>query len=302
MTQPIEARLLEKISLLCEGELQSEDIEQLNALLSSSPLLQEEYLDQLMIHGLLKYEYGLRASLPMASPGGSSTRVRMWKHLYITAAVPILIAIVAFAGWWSRSTVEREVPIRVANSSFEGSKTIPLQPIFSGWYGDDAAYVHRSNRIAPADGKQMLQFIRSINQSDETCEVYQIIDLGEFQRSSPEEPVWAKASALVNSIDENELEDFVFAIRLYALTEEPFDVLEPWPQKLNRDVTYTDSRLTADHDQGSWQEIQSIVALQPDTRYLVLELSVRDGLDSHRNVYPGQFVDHVQVSLKKRGS
>jgi hypothetical protein len=145
----------------------------------------------------------------------------------------------------------------------------------------------------------MLRFVKSKDEPEEMCELYQIVDLRDLADEISRHATSVEASAFFNGISVDIPDDeFSFGITVFAFSEDPSEQSQLSPLRWENALTFSGSRTPADADEESWQKVITTLPLPPDTRYLVVQLGViRTDPDESDDVFPGQFVDKVSVNL-----
>ncbi|SFJ09752.1 hypothetical protein [Planctomicrobium piriforme] len=303
--------LPELIARLSDGSLSAVEKQRLNDLLLDDPIAQEEYLDHMLIDGLLEREFGgaVVASDKIAvlrSSGlqhSASTKVHPRRHSWkwVLAPVGLLTAIVS--GWWfvaEQFDESRRRPLALANSGFEHGTTASAVNVDGAtWTGDVADVVGEHHGIAPLEGKRMLRFVKSRVHPENNCELSQVIDLSGIAVMPGEEAVAIEASAFFNAV-RNELADegYTFGLTLMAFDEDPREENVTWTASHEQPLSFSGSHARADADSGSWQEVTASLPLPADAKYLMVSLAVtRPNGEQADEEFPGQFADRVALNL-----
>jgi len=299
MTTPCTKNLRDLIGSLCDQQLQRGEIDQLNRLLDSDPFAQEECLDQLLINGLLQHEFaGSPQPVSLNQKTARSYRMSQWSRCRVSLAF-VVVFVAGMLGLWSfRLGATAEAALRLSNLSFEDAANVSFEPTMLGWYGDNAHAVREASGVSPQHGSQMLRLVRSANEPGDTCEIYQIVDLRDVPRLQRGSPMFIEASAAVNSLPNDAIESYVFAIHLYASPVNPIEQQTLWPATWKSNVSFVGNQLIADSNHHSWQQIRSLLPLQAEAKFLLIKISVRSDGNRNGDEFPGQFVDNVQVRLK----
>jgi len=304
MTAPPQKSVQALIGQLCDEQLEASEMRRLNQILSSDLLAQQEYLDQLYMEGLLQYEFGggkLPATILPATQrcGGPSSAPMPWPWLNSRMQFFVVAVVLAVLSgfWWFNSESPPQFSLQLKNSSFEEAAMVSQKPTMVGWYGDLARAVTGVPGIAPEHGNHMLRLERSASQAKGSCEIYQIVDMRTVPRLSEQPRLFVEASASVNSLSEDEGDVYVFAMNIYASPDNPLSHPAAWPASWKNKLSFVGNQLAADYDQKSWEQIRSLLPLQSDTQFLLIQISVRNQGDVHGGDFPGQFVDNVRVRL-----
>jgi hypothetical protein len=291
----------ELIAELCDGLIQQDDRSRLEELLRDDPILQHEYLDQAMIDGVLRYEFGIDSpTIPdqFATYHSRSDFVK----LSARSLIVLLFAVIVASGyWWLNRDLHLEIPIQLANVSFENDLPISNEPIRDGWYGDVARIVFGNEDNLAPDGKHMLQLIRSVHQPSKECEVYQVLDLRQSPTKTLDRPAYIEATVTVNTRSFMGDEPYLLSLELYICTELPELQHRLAPQTWSSDMTTAGSQVAADSDPDSWQEIRLVMPLSRDAKFGIVKISVRDTNKLADDEFSEVFVDNVQVRLTNKG-
>ena len=291
----------ELIAELCDGLIQQSDRSRLEQLLRDDPILQHEYLDQAILDGLLQYEFGIDHPTIPNQFATYDSRSDFGK-LSARSLVVLLFGVI-FAGgyWWLNRDFDLEIPIQLANVSFESDLPISREPIRDGWYGDVARIVFGSEDNLAPDGQRMLQLIRSVHQPSKECEVYQVLDLRQSPMKTLDRPAYIKATVTVNTRSFTGEEPYLLSLELYICTELPELQHRLAPQTWSSDMMTAGSQVAADSDPDSWQEIRLVMPLSRDAKFGIVKISVRDTNKLADDEFSEVFVDNVQVRLTNKG-
>jgi len=306
MTSGRTKNLMGLIGSVCDERFEKDDLQQLNQLLMTDPIAQEEYLDQMLIDGLLQREFaGLHPAEWQSEPEREQDREqeRVDGHRRGRIAIQLVLAVLVLAGasgvWSLRADATPEVNVVLTNASFEDVASVSYHPTHSGWYGGTAHIVQGVAGVSPQHGEHMLQLIRSTSKRDDSCEVYQIVDLRHVADQARNQPMFIEATALVNSLVGDHSDSWVFSIHLYASSIHPLDQQSPLPTNWKSSVASVGNQVTADLDHRTWQQLSSVMPLNADARFLLIRISVRGGDNQWGDVFPGHFVDNVTLELKR---
>jgi hypothetical protein len=289
----------ELIADLCDGLLQPEDRAKLTELLREDPLLQNEYLDQAMVDGLLRYELGIdRPTIP--SQFFAPPRNNLIKLTLGTLVVALVVSVFLNEYWWFDQNRLFEVPIQVSNYSFERDLGISATPIFFGWYGDEAQSVTGEEVNLAPHGNRMLQFVRSLHQPSNECEIYQLIDLSAVSDTSRREPLFLEAKMVANARANGEKTSYLIALELYTYSELPELDIVLAPDRLGKNMRVSSHKIAADSDPESWQEVKLVMPLPNDARYGIVKISAHESGTGADDKYQEVFVDNVQIRMTNK--
>ncbi|HEY0981646.1 hypothetical protein [Schlesneria sp.] len=322
MTDSNSTPLRELLSKLTDESLAVDEVKQLNTLLRNDPISQQQYLDHMLIHGLLEREFqqpetGLIQSseflsvpepLPTATdgttvvpPARQGPRSLGWRRVVefgkpLSLAAMVLL-VIGWSFWQPSANMDSHQSLQMTDPGFEQGLVSDIRVQPNIWYGDDVDVVERHSDIVPLEGNQMLRFVKSTSAPERGCEIYQIIPLDSLDLKG--EPRLIEASAFFNATDDDlEENKFAFEIALFALAADPSQHSHTWPMQKGNALMFGGSQLPADTDSKSWQQLKTQLSLPPETRYLVVQLAVIcTDEDEELGEFPGQFVDDVKVNL-----
>lgn len=180
------------------------------------------------------------------------------------------------------------------------------------WSGDYSEVVGGWQGVKPASGKAMLRFLRSDHDGStgprprRSGDVMRVVDVSRLSRSIDRGVVMVTLSAVFDAADFPAGERYDGVVTIYALGAD----LEL--EGANEDIVHQEALALSsgdvkslDHDPGTWQPATTRLLLPPDTRLVLLKVTVRrmpvgrTGLDSlpEKVSFTGHFVDDVQASL-----
>lgn len=336
MSSPDDGRFRELVARLSDGLISEDEAGELNRILKDDPIAQEMYLDHLYVDGLLEREFigagagtipvGLPegvlagrsprpASSSIATDGAPQARRASW-------AWPVLVAglcAAATAAMWLRPPSKDGGGVTqllaLSDSGFESGSIVasPTSQV-AGWYGDDADIVPDHQGVKPLEGNRMVRFVRSSSKPENTCDLYQIIDLSDVQHEIADGDALIEASAAFNTIQGirrdggSDVDDCIFGVTVFAYSEDPSGKPHMSPVHTHTPLTFSGNQVRADADTGTWEHVKTRMALPPDSKYLIVQLSamrVPSGMPPGQVViagetpvdFPGQFADGVSVKL-----
>lgn len=314
MNTPDSGRFRELVGRLSDGMLTPQEGAELNQLLKDDPIAQEMYLDHLFVDGLLERELvgtvagPFPAGLPPrparreARRSDTSRRLPRWLRSLAVGGVSLAIG-AAVIGWMRPSEGAVGRPLPLTDSSFEsGSLVASPTSLLASWYGDDADVVPDHLGVKPLEGNRMLRFVRSTTKPENSCDLYQIIDLQSIEKELAEGPAHIEASAAFNAAPETLQEgDCIFGVTVFAYSEDPSGKPHVWPLHSETPLTFSGNQTRADDDAESWQRVHTRLSLPAGSKFLIVQLSVmRSGDDEDHDQpteFPGQFADGVSVRL-----
>lgn len=306
MNQAQPSELRELIARLSDGTASSGDAARLNEVLKADPIAQEQYLDHLLIDGLLEREIG--GARPVSAgdaprtggPHAARSPQLSWTGWIATPLLLAALAVVVALTWNPGVRAFSAKPLTLADSGFEKGLLAPASaPAKSAWYGDVAHVVGDYSDVTPLEGNRMLRFVKSTVDPEHTCELHQVVDLSTMSDALSRRAVSVEASAFFNAIPEHlDDNDYAFGIKVYAFSEDPSARAHLWPVKWEDALTFSASQTRADTDSRSWQQVKTRLPLPAETRYLVVQIAVcRPEGEGMSEEFPGQFADSVALKL-----
>jgi hypothetical protein len=187
---------------------------------------------------------------------------------------------------------------------------VPVAPGL--WSGDYSEVVGGWQGVKPASGTAMLRFLRSDHDGStgprprRSGDVMRVVDVSRLSHSIDRGVVLVSLSALFNATDFPVDARYDGAVTIYALGAD----LEL--DGANEDVVHQEALAMSngdvkclDRDPATWQPASARLFLPPDTRLLLVKVTVRrmpvgrSGLDAlpEKVSFTGHFVDDVQASL-----
>ena len=219
-------------------------------------------------------------------------------------ANPIAIASNTFPGM--RGNSDNLIP----SGNFEQDVLIASDKFpkkFLQWSGDLARTVGEEQEIHPYEGKGMLRFDKSHNDStpveakylNSSSQVFCFIDLKESFPNGIPEGSQLVATCRVNRVTGNEQTDNRFNLRLSVLKElpeGPEDTIET-----HYDSTASKS-IDSDSDPASWETLSVMLEAQPNAKYVSLEISalenIHNGIEDTVEL-DGHYLDDLKLTLLK---
>ena len=306
MNQAHPGELRELVAQLSDGTAASGDVARLGELLKADPIAQEQYLDHMLIDGLLEREFGgappLDAHVTARTRGpraGQSSRLP-WARWIATPLVVAALGIVVAFTWNPSARALTARPLAIADSGFEMGLLAPASAAAkTAWYGDVADVVGDYSNVTPLEGNRMLRFVKSTADPEHMCELHQVVDLSTMSEAISRRPMSVEASAFFNAVPEHLADnDYAFGIKVYAFSEDPSTRPHLWPVKWEDALTFSGSQTRADAVSRSWQQVKTKLPLPAETRYLVVQIAVcRPEGEGTSEEFPGQFADNVALKL-----
>lgn len=305
---------------LSDGMLSTEDSLRLNELLKSDPIAQQAYLDHMFMDGLLAREFGdgspdsavnsqvkelarnlpLPGTEPVIRPAERGSRLKKagWSVAALVACLVAALFVVQGDHLLTTSRTPVSVPLVLADAGFE-SRTLndrALQ-LEGGWFGSQVEIVGQHSGVDPLEGKQMLHWGEPANSDSNPRAVYQLVDLEEEAQLDIENRPSVFASANFNTSVQDDGDQEMYGVQIYAFSEKPIQVPGADPSEWGSPLAIVDRQLAADFDDDSWQNVSAQLSLPAETRYLVIQLSVVNPDAETDDDSSEHFVDKVSLSL-----
>lgn len=290
--------LRELIARLSDGVLTMHEASRLNAFLKEDPISQELYPDHMFVDGLLDLEFGptvpetssaVFSSSLMKGKGESGGAVketiparRRWlpPRLRILVSLFTVLVVGALTGWLLSRTVatpsfgdSQYQRLPLGNAGFESNTPLPGAATVVGlWYGDITEVVGLHSGIPPLEGERMVRFVTSEFEPDDSCELYQLVDLRPMSETIASGQVSVDASALFNAVPHEAWGNgYLFGVTLFAYAAEP-QHLNVWPLREGQRVSLTGQQQPADTNAATWQRVRTRLALPACTTHLLVQL------------------------------
>ena len=321
--------LRELVARLSDGVLTAQEASRLNALLKEDPIAQELYLDHMFVDGLLEREFG--QTVPEISPtvvlsslvkdegrsgGAAREDVRLARRrsslLRLRIVVPLFAMLVlgAVSGWlsWVVATPSfgdsQYKPLPLADPGFESGTPLPGVATVAGrWYGDVAEVVGLHSGISPLEGERMVRFVKSEFEPDDSCELYQLVDLKSMSDAIANGQVSVDASAFFNAVPhETWGNGYLFGVTLFAYAGEP-EYLNVWPLREGQPLSFTGQLEPADTNVETWQPVRTRLTLPAGTTHLLVQVSIvrmKPSPVEGNAEFAGHFVDYVDLAMVTR--
>jgi len=169
----------------------------------------------------------------------------------------------------------------VVNAGFENQVSIPdpLPNSEGYWAGNPATIVSSEQGITPAEGQNMMRFLPGSS----NCDIWQLIDLAEYQSIIATGEAKVSASALFNRIDAG---DPYFRVLITAYSGD----LANWPANTGNYLDYAMTTIESDSDLSTWQVSHAELMLPENTNYIGVKTRSQGGFQGH-------YVDDVVVTI-----
>jgi hypothetical protein len=188
----------------------------------------------------------------------------------------------------------------VVNAGFETSETTSggWPSNYGDWNGDYSAIVGATSGITPYEGTQMLQFKGtgfSGAGSSESCQAFQLIDIGIYNTLIQSGDAVAKVGYYVNRVQGDTQTDNNFVISVRAMSGSPSD----FPSNLGSWLAKNAMTVYADSDPATWEYCHADFSVPVNTSYLALKISAYENVynDSSYPEFDGHFADAVSVEI-----
>jgi hypothetical protein len=304
------------VAKLSDGTLTVDEIRRFNDLLKADPIAQECYLDHFIVDGLLEREFsgsepsGEEAEVksPCLATGEVSIPAKpAWIHSHQPALVVACLLFLAAGSllWHFQPSQQSEVEGAVlrpgkalAGSNIEpGGHAAHARLAISGWQGDRSEVVEQQAGVRALDGTKMIRFIESIDGFNDTCDLFQVVDLEPLLANAVGPASHLEASAFFNAVD-SELDDCTFELALIAYEDE-HSMLRAFPSSEQRPLISSECELSSDRDVSQWQQVTTRIPLPAEVRRVVVRLSVGHESPRAHQTPPALFADNISLHLVK---
>jgi hypothetical protein len=309
-------RLNHLIESWSENSLTAEDLQELNALLRSSPEARKVFQEAAALHGMLHaaanslaIESAARQAIPVtmleSSPASSYFG---WRNM-VGVIVGMALGIVCVSTVWGLAS-PKMVALSSAittlnNASFEDSSSeiqrgFPV--VFGQWGGDHGEVIKRSHNDSTI-GERSARFVTAMpdtgNPSSRAiaCDLFQLVDLGNLQstREKSQQVVLELSAKFLDERSQNSQPSVTFFCQIYLFRGEPKDLHEHWPEAIRDSISSGSAEVTTLGESG-WREITARCLVPDPIRFAVVHLAARPNL---RVPMPdGLFVDQVELVAK----
>lgn len=309
-------RLDALLSHAVEATATAEEWEELEALLSRDPAARRRYVQMMDLHAELQARQEAAASSSAALLSLHAVRGGLgwlsWRPLTAAAAGIVL-------GMFFTSVVSGYVMslpggrMRVFSDGFEST----AQPVVDGqqpsepghWGGDFTEVVGAQGAVRPADGGQMLRFVRADHAGNHlpqsfSSDVFRLIDLRPWKQELAAGTAVVRLSASFNGEITAREGPFSCVLMLYAL--DAAFVRERQAGQFSGSIRErmlahsSSTRLRLDSDPLSWQKAGNELRLPPDTDYLMIQVGMtHDSREpgQRRDAFSAHYADQVHVVL-----
>ena len=198
----------------------------------------------------------------------------------------------------------------IASGNFEQGiiiNTNKFPQSFNQWSGDIAEIVGAENGIQPTEGKGMLRFRQTYNDSTPnepkhsttSSQVFCFIDLKKSFPNGIPEGSQLVASCKVNRVAGDERTDNRFNLRLSVLSELPKGTSDTFQSHFESAASKS---IDTDSDPSTWENLTVIMNAQPTTQYVSLEISALENI--HNSIedtveLDGHYLDDLKLTLLK---
>jgi hypothetical protein len=299
-----------------DGNLTAQELQELNALLRSSPEARKVFQEAASLHGMLHaasnslaIESAARQAIPVGVLESSpASKYFGWRNM-VGVIVGMALGIVCVSTVWalaSPTMVALSSAIKTLNNaSFEQSSSeihrgFPV--VFGQWGGDHVEVVQCPLDSASAE-ERSVRFATAMpdagNPSSRAiaCDLFQLVDLGNLQstRENSSEVVLELSAKFLDGRLQNSQPSVTFFCQIYLFRGEPKDIHEHWPEAIRDSISSGSAEVTTLGESG-WREITARCLVPDPVRFAVVHLAARPNL---RVPMPdGLFVDQVELVAK----
>jgi len=190
----------------------------------------------------------------------------------------------------------------LVNPGFEDSSTpnTSLPVTFGIWSGDTTASVTTQDNISPYEGNTMLQFMYAnpvgYASSNNTSEIYQLIDLSQFKNDISNGLTVACASVKFNRVSIDSETDTLFYMYIRAYSGEP----NTFPSQYGKsELNVTAAKLMSDDDVSTWQPLYLWLPIPENTDFIAIQINAGENIvnDNSNIEFDGHYADDVSLDI-----
>ncbi len=201
------------------------------------------------------------------------------------------------------------IVVPLVDGDFEPGTPVPDLDVPTeqgGWSGDLCQVVGPAQGIVPRQGKGMLRFVSTRNESagsaltNESSQQWQLIDLRSLAEDVAAERVTAEASAWFNRVAGDAEADTRFAVGLFAFRGDPAGARAAWDRKDASRLSAARTEILTDGAPSTWEPAEVRLPVPRDADYLVVEIHASENVknDLVAPEFDGHYADAVRLTLK----
>lgn len=287
-----------------DGLATPEEAAALEARLLEDPALRSMYLDLMNLDVALAALADARtdpADIPSFAPTARST----WMRPFIAAAAGLMMGGLAVGAVWAYAAPKlprvKEVPL--ADASFEAGIPIAIGAVPDRpgkWTADPHEVIESRGNVHPFDGARMLRFLSAAAGGDQVgsksmaADLYQVLELpGNGART-------VKVRAWFNAETAKQARFHLLAI---AGAGDATSAPKLWAQRYadtSDALASCRTMVFVDHDPATWEPGDVTLEVPAEARVLVIGLAAyRVPIAPAHEWFPGQFADHVSVTVQE---
>lgn len=248
---------------------------------------------------------------PVATPSLRPTRHAVFRRLPLaTAAACFALGMFCASAVFAYFAPHSERGRLLLHESFEsgiapGITGMPQKP--ATWGGDYSELAIGRDGVVPANGVQMLRFLRGDYSGRPipdsfSSDVFYLIDVRPFRAEFSGGSAVVQLTALFNAVAGRTNDPAYCALTIFALDAK--SATDP-NLVLSRDsLAYSrSSRVWLDDDLGSWQRVSNELRIPTDTEFIMIRVGVSYDAKhrgSREGRFAGHFADEVQLILAHR--
>jgi len=179
------------------------------------------------------------------------------------------------------------------------------------WSGDFTEVVADRADLHPETGGKFLRFVRADYegkahaQGSYTGDLYRVIDLRAYRSEFVDGGAVAQVTAGFNSLPFPDTERYGASIEAYALGSAALASMADLSEAMetrNGSMAMSQKHLRClDRDPRTWERMGVELRLPSEAEFLLIRLSVIHGkLNQRREIFDGQFLDDVQITVVRR--
>jgi len=300
-----------------DGRATTDELARLEAALTADAAARDRYLCLSDLHACLAIDEGLwqeptaahhrQPSGPAPAPpaGGSLTRPAA------AAAIGLLVGLCSAGLAFGYVMPVLSRPLQVFADGFESGPAPECRGLVARpgiWSGDTAEVLAADQGVLPAEGQQMLRVLRADYPGKSATDsyisdTYRLIDLGPFQQPLATGQAIARLRARFNAAAFPADEGYTAGVTVMAFDATTAARLETIPdaELAEQALAMTQRRSVAiDRQPASWQPIDCELRLPPQSRFLLLRISIsHQHAAQRRPSFSGHYLDDVAITLEQ---
>lgn len=300
-----------------DGRATTDELARLEAILTTDAAARDRYLCLADLHACLATDESLwqptAAAEPRqpSSPAGDPLTSSSLTRPTAAAAVGLLVGLCSAGLAFGYVMPVLARPLSLFADGFESGPAPECRGLVARpgiWSGDTAEVLATDQGVLPAEGRQMLRVLRADYPGKSATDsyisdTYRLIDLGPFQQPLATGQAIARLRAHFNAAPFPADEGYTAGITAMAFDTVTAARLEAIPdaELAEQALAMTQRRhVPIDRQPASWQAIDCELRLPPQSRFLLLRLSIsHQHATQRRPSFAGHYLDDVAVTLEQ---